>query len=181
MIFTRPKRSMNSYLTLFGILLVGFIVYFLIRDKLFDIPSSTPYSSDPESFNTPAPTSIEIRQAPLYPPRVIAPSGSHGPSQAPPQDEVIVHREPQPTDHYSDHHENSEIPENLRYPERSFRAPPLNDQTDIAVQSGVASNHTQVSSNNTQSFQQEFIQGGGEFMPGIFANDTFDDKSFSSF
>ena len=27
----------------------------------------------------------------------------------------------------------------------------------------------------------EFIQGGSEFMPGIFANDTLSDKSYSSF
>jgi hypothetical protein len=29
--------------------------------------------------------------------------------------------------------------------------------------------------------QPEFIQGGGEFMPGIFANDTYNDNSFSAF
>jgi hypothetical protein len=51
----------------------------------------------------------------------------------------------------------------------------------MAVQAGIASDHHQVSSDNAQMFQQEMIQGGGEFMPGIFANDTFNDTSFSSF
>ena len=73
------------------------------------------------------------------------------------------------------------IPENLRYPERSFRPPPNNDNTSIAVHSGVASNQLQVSSDNSQGYQTEMIQGGGEFMPGIFANDTFNDNQFSSF
>jgi hypothetical protein len=53
--------------------------------------------------------------------------------------------------------------------------------TSLAVQSGVASHTTQVSNDNSQSFQTEIIQGGGEFMPGIFANDTYNDTSFSSF
>ena len=39
----------------------------------------------------------------------------------------------------------------------------------------------QTSSDNSQKFSTEFIEGGGEFMPGIFANDTFSDQSYSSF
>lgn len=175
---------MESYLYVFGILVVGFILYMIVRDYIFDTNDNTDaYSSELfESGNLhPAPASIEIRQAPIYPPRVVAPSGPSAPSQDAPQDQVIVHHEPRATDPYQEHQESSDIPENLRHPERSFRAPPLNDNTSIAVQSGIASDRVQVSSDNSQTFQHEVIQGGGEFMPGIFANDTYTDTSFSAF
>lgn len=174
---------MNSYLYLAGIVLVGFAVYFFIRDKIFD-NGDTVVLSPPETFSAPSipsPASIEIRQAPSYPPQVIASSGPNAPSQAPPSGETVVYAEPQATDPYHENQESSEHPENLRHPERAFRPPPLNDHTSLAVQSGVASHTTHVSGDNSQKFQTEIIQGGGEFMPGIFANDTFHDNSFSSF
>lgn len=179
MIFTRPKRRMKSYLMLFGVLLVGFGLYILIRDKVFD--NSENMMMNMEKFEVPAPSSIEIRQAPIYPERTVSPSGPNPPSQSAPENEMVHYSQPNPSDPYSEPNESSDIPENLRYPERSFRPPPNNDNTSIAVHSGVASNQLQVSSDNSQGYQTEMIQGGGEFMPGIFANDTFNDNQFSSF
>jgi hypothetical protein len=169
---------MNSYVALISILAVGFTVYLMIRDKVFTIDDSP---APMESFEVPAPASIEIRQAPVYAPRDVASSGPNPPSTASPSNEAVVYGEPQATDPYHEQQESSDIPENLRHPERSFRPPPANDMTSLAVQSGVASHTTQVSNDNSQSFQTEIIQGGGEFMPGIFANDTYNDTSFSSF
>jgi hypothetical protein len=163
-----------NLLVLFAVLCLGFIVYFFLKDKIFE-----PSYEHPEKFETPAPGPIEIRQSPHYPSRVVAPSGSNPPSQA--SDQVVQFGEPQPKDPYHEAHEDSEIPERMRNPENSFRPAPLQDQHDIAVQSGVASRYNQASSDNAQQFSQEFIQGGGEFMPGIFANDTFNDASFSAF
>lgn len=173
---------MSSYLYLAGLMVVGFIVYYFIRDKIFD-DYDTVIMSPSEMFSPPqpAPASIEIRQAPIYPPQVVASSGPNAPSQAPPPNETVVYAEPQATDPYHESQESSDHPENLRHPERSFRPPPLNDQTSLAVQSGVASHHTQVSGDNSQKYQTELISGGGEFMPGIFANDSFHDNSFSTF
>ena len=164
---------MNSFY-LMGIILVGFVAYFLLRDRIFGSEESE------EAFEVPAPSSIEVRQAPLYPPRTIVSSGPQAPSQAP-ENEIVVHGEPSATDPYHESQESSDIPEHLRHPERSFRSPPLNDSTSLAIPSGIASERLQVSADNSQQFQQEFIQGGGEFMPGIFANDTFHDTSFSTF
>lgn len=181
MIFKRPKREMNPYLSLTLLLLIGFSVYFLIRDKIFDIPSSEKHVRFAnEAFETPAPASIEIRQAPIYPERTISPSGPNPPNQAAPAGEEVVYGDPAPKDPYYEQQDSSDIPENLRYPERSFRPAPMNNNTTIAVQSGVASQHLQVNNDNSQQFQQEMIQGGGEFMPGIFANDTFNDASYST-
>jgi hypothetical protein len=174
---------MSSHLYLAAILVIGFVVYFLIKDKIFD-NDDTVVLSPAETFSAhsvPAPSSIEIRHATSYPPQTVASSGPNAPSQAPPADEVVVYDAPRATDPYQESHESSDIPENLRHPERAFRAPPLNNQSSLAVQSGVASHHTHVSGDNSQAFQTETISGGGEFMPGIFANDSLHDNSFSSF
>jgi hypothetical protein len=171
-IFTMQKRM--KVLIVLAALVGGFLVYFFIRDKLFDI-----HEDGPEKFEVPAPGPIEIRQAPLYPQRVAAPSGPNPPSQS--GDSVVTYGDPQAKDPYHESQENSDIPERMRNPENSFRPAPAQDQHQLAVQAGVASNRIQTSSDNSQQFAQEFIQGGGEFMPGIFANDTFTDTNFSSF
>jgi len=168
------KEDMNA-LVLFGVLIAGFLVYFLVRDNFFEVPIDLL----PEKFQLPAPGPVEIRQAPLYPSRVAVPSGPNSPSQS--GNDVVVFGEPHATDPYHEMQENSNIPERLRNPENSFRPAPPQDQHQVAVQSGVASNHIQTSSDNSQQFSQEFIQGGGEFMPGIFANDSFNDTTFSAF
>ncbi len=157
------------------ILVLGFVAYWFLRDRLFG-----EYAVVTDSFQTYAPASIEIRQAPLYPERAVAPSGPNSPNQAP-KEEIIHYAPPQATDPYAHPQESSEHPENLRHPERSFRPPPLNDNTSIAESSGIASTTQQITANGAQGFSTEIIQGGGEFMPGIFANDTFDDRSFSEF
>ena len=169
---------MKSYSYVFILLLVGFVVYLFVKDQIFDSPV---LANTAETFEIPAPASIEIRQAPIYPERVVAPSGPNPPNQEAPNDVEVVHANPVPADPYYEPQDSSDIPENLRYPERSFRPPPMNNNTTIAVEAGIASNNIQVSSDNSQKFQTDFISGGGEFMPGIFANDVLDDKSFSAF
>lgn len=180
MIFMISKRAMKS-MYIFVILIVGFVVYFFLKDSIF---IQTGISASDETFESninPAPASIEIRKAPIYPPRNTMPSGPNTASQEGPEGETIVYNEPFPKDPYSENQESSDIPENLRYPERSFRPPPLNNNTSIAVESGVASNNIQMTSDNSQQMRTDFIQGGGEFMPGIFANDILSDKSYSAF
>jgi hypothetical protein len=181
MIFKRPKRdTMTPAIYLVVIMVVGFVAYWFLRDRLFGGEVVTDAFQALSFASTPAPASIEIRQAPLYPERTVSPSGPNSPNQAP-QEEIIHYAPPQATDPYSHPQESSEHPENLRHPERSFRPPPLNDNTSIAQSSGIASTTQQVTTSGAQGFSTEIIQGGGEFMPGIFANDTFDDRSFSSF
>lgn len=167
---------MSSSLYIAGIIIIGFVAYLFIRDYIFDTDH---FAADTFVNSIPAPGPIEIRQAPLYPPRVVSPSGPSPPNALAPGNEAVIHSAPEAKDPYYEANESSDIPENLRHPERSFRPPPSNNNTTIAAHSGVASNVTSPSSG--QSFQQEFIQSGGEFMPGIFANDTMDDKTFSSF
>jgi hypothetical protein len=161
---------MHPYLTLLFVIAFGYALYYLLKDKLFDTEPLITHVNEHDS--------IEVRKAPLYPPRTIAPSGPSTPSQSA-SDEIIVHGEPTATDPQYNPQESSAHPETLRHPERSFRPPPLNDNTTISVQSGVSSEVTH--STSTQQYEQEMIQGGGEFMPGIFANDTFNNASYSVF
>jgi hypothetical protein len=167
---------MASTLYIAGIIIIGFVAYLFIRDYIFD--SDHFADTFVNSIPIPASAPLEIHQAPIYPPRVVSPSGPNAPN-ALPGSEVVVHPAPEAKDPYYESNESSDIPENLRHPERSFRPPPNNNNTSVAIHSGVASAVTNPSSG--QGFQQEFIQGGGEFMPGIFANDTMDDKTFSAF
>jgi hypothetical protein len=164
---------MNPYLTLCAILLVGFIVYFFIRDRIFFVEPE-PYVA---SKSVPGAAPIELRPAQEYAPQVVAPSGPSAPSAAPPAGEVIQHAPPQAIDPYQGNQESSDIPETLRHPERSYRAPPVNDMTALAVQSGVAS----PANADHSPYQQELIQGGGEFMPGIVAHDSSLDTNYSLF
>ncbi len=178
----RPKRRMKSYIYILGILLVGFVVYFLIKDNIFGSSSKEEvYVKKTEGFEIPASASIEIRKAPIYPERVVMSSGPNPPSQQAPNNEIVVYGEPAAKDPYYESQESSDIPENLRYPERSFRSPPLNNNTSIAVESGIASHNMQISPDNSQKFNPDLVEAGGEFMPGIFANDTYSDTNYSSF
>ncbi len=170
---------MKSYIYLLTIISIGFTVYWLIKDKLFDIPLET--NTKPENFEIPAKAPIEIRQAPIYPERTVASSGPNPPNQTDSSDVMIVHSEPKPKDPYYESQESSDIPENLRHPERSFKGPPMNDNTPIAMESGVAGNVMQVSASNAQTYSTDAIQNGSEFMQGVFANDTFSDASYSAF
>jgi hypothetical protein len=174
---------MKSYLYLIGILLIGFVVYWAVKDNIFNNENMQHINQvqQKEGFEHPARAPIEIRQAPIYPERTVMSSGPNPPSQAAPENEIVIHNDPVPKDPYYESQESSAIPENLRYPERSFRPTVANNQTQIAVEAGIASNNMQVSSNNSQQFSTDFIQNGGEFMTGVFANDTFDDTNFSAF
>jgi hypothetical protein len=183
------QKRMKALIVI-GALVGGFLVYYFARDKIF--PSSDVDAANSlgaglgaanaglEKFNVPAPGPIEIRQPPIYPPRIVSPSGPGAPSQAG-GEQAVVYGDPQAKDPYYESQENSDIPERMRNPENSYRPAPPADQHQVAVQAGIASGRVQTNSDNSQTFSQEFIQGGGEFMPGIFANDTFTDTNFSAF
>lgn len=168
---------MRSSIFVIGVILFGFIVYMAIKDKIF--------GNDLETFemnNQPGMAALEIRQSAVAPPRTIVSSGPNPPSQAPPDDEIVVFGEPAARDPYADKQEASDAPENMRYPERSFRPAPDNDITSIANQSGIAGYPGQNSPQNSQQYQTEFVQNSGQFMEGgVYANDTTSPTNFSAF
>ena len=170
---------MTPAIYLVAILLIGFVAYWFLRDHFFG--GDAVVITDSFQALSPAPASIEVRQAPLYPERTVSPSGPNPPNQDSLPHETVVYAPPQAADPYAHSQESSEHPENLRHPERSFRPPPLNDNTNIAESSGIAGTNQQITASGAQGFSTEMIQNGSEFMQGVFANDTMDDRSFSSF
>ena len=165
----------SSIFMIVGLFLLGCIFYMVVRDRIFGTFESF------EMNKQPGMAALEIRQAPVAPPRNITPSGPNPPSQEAPTGEMVTYGEPVAQDPYADSQEASDAPENLRYPERSFRPSVQNDQTTIAVEAGIAGGPGQTSPQAYQKFNTEGVQNSGEFMNGVYANDSESDANFSAF
>lgn len=163
----------SSYLAIIGVLILAFIIYMAIRPMIFGGAAA--------GFEVPAPAALEIRQAPLEKPRRIVASGPNPPSQAASDDEAVIYGEPAATDPYAERAEAADAPEQLRHVERSFRPAPQNVMTGLAVQAGIAGESAQTSPQAYQKFGTDFVQNSGEFMTGIYANDTMSDANYSTF
>jgi hypothetical protein len=62
-----------------------------------------------------------------------------------------------------------------------FNPAPHNDNVDVAPASGIASASANQAAHALQAFTPEFAQNGGEFMQGIFANDSSEPGAYSAF
>lgn len=161
-----------------AILAIIFIIYLGI--VYWKNKTSVVFASEKEGFvvQTPAmPRTEELREG--YEPTV--PGGPSTPSQAPPIKEVIYQPEEGPRDPSAENYESSEMPERLRHPERVFRPAPGNTETDMAMAAGIAGRPDPSQLEQSQMFNLEMAENGGEIMPGIFANDTMAPTNFSGF
>jgi hypothetical protein len=134
-----------------------------------------------QSLDTSAAAPILERQPKIYPARSIAVSGPATPAQAAPRDELIMSAPETAHDPYAPPEESASIPERMRYPERMFQPPPENATRDIAEAAGVANAAASQAMHAMNAFAPEFAQNGGEFMQGIFANDTMEPSGFASY
>lgn len=114
--------------------------------------------------------------------RVVAPGGPNAPNQAPlPSQPLVVLPEEAPYDPQEQTYESAEIPERLRHPERLFSAGLMNEDTDGAIASGIASKAQQATEHAYQTFGPEFATNGANFLDnGVMANDTTVPMSYSS-
>ena len=101
--------------------------------------------------------------------------------QQQPQIRVEHVKDEKPFDPSEHIEESAQIPERLRHPERSFSPGYVNDETQNAVASGVASYSANVTARAEQTFGPEFVQNGGQFMEGIVANDDSAAVAYSGF
>ena len=154
-------------------LVVAFLLYFAIRDKLF--PDLT------ENFEHPGRAPLEILPASYSPPKTVAPSGPNSPSQAAPVGEVVLHADPAAHDPYAQQEEAPNAEPQITYPERSFRPAVPNDQVGLAVEAGIASRSQQADATNPQRFGVEMVQNSGEFYGSVFANDVDENVNYSAF
>lgn len=172
-----PKMSQMKSQILVAILLAG--ILFLAYQLYLNLYS--PKYIIEETFIAPAPV---VTQPIPEPPRTISPGGPNSPNQMPPPTHDTNERLPGPqdSDPLSDDYGSSNMKDNMRYPERLFGPAPKPTNTTIAVAAGNASTLNSGVNAALQTFQPEFAQNGGEFIPGgIFANDTFDNPNYSSF
>lgn len=154
---------------LLGILIVlSFALYFIPREGF-------------QTLDTSAAAPILERQPRIYPARTVVSSGPATPNQEPPSDEVIMTPPEAAHDPYEPPQDSATIPERMRYPERMFQPAPSNSTREIAEAAGIASASASRASQAMTSFAPEVAQNGGEFMDGIFANDTSEPGVFSSF
>ncbi len=161
-----------------GLLILAVIFVIYLGVVYWKNKTSVVFASEKEGFvvQTPAST-YELREG--YEPTV--PGGPSTPSQAPPSREVIYQPEEGPLDPSAEHYESSDVPERLRHPERSFRPAPGNTETDMAMAAGIAGKPDPSQLEQSQMFNLEMAENGGEIMPGIFANDTMAPTNFSGF
>lgn len=162
---------------LLAILLAG--ILFLAYQLYLNL--SSPKLVIEESFIAPAPM---VTQPIPEPPRVIAPGGPNSPNQLPPPTHDTNERLPGPddSDPLDDSYGSSNMKDNMRYPERLFGPAPKPQTNTIAVSAGTASALNSGVNVALQTFNPEFAQNGGEFIPGgIFANDTLDNANYSAF
>lgn len=135
------------------------------------------------SLNTSAPAPAPVIETPpiVYPRRVVSQGGASSPNQRAPPDEVRVTSPEVANDPYATNEESAAHPERLRHPERMFEPAPSNSSVDIGDASGVASASASQANHAMQAFTPEFAQNGGEFMQGIFANDSSEPGMYSAF
>jgi len=127
----------------------------------------------------------EVYTPPVEAPRdrVVAPGGPSAPSQRPaalkPRDLMPPET---PMDPQDKGYESAEIPERLRHPERSYSPGLINEDTNQAVESGVASDRfAQAASASFQQFGPEYVQNGSQFLEnGVMANDLTLETEYSS-
>lgn len=155
-----------------AILAAIFIVYLIV--VYWKNKTSVVFASEKEGFVVQTPALKEG-----YEPTV--PGGPSTPSQAPPLRQVIYQPEEGPRDPLEENYESSEMPERLRHVERSFRPAPGNTETDMAMSAGIAGKPDPSQLEQSQMFNLEMAENGGEIMPGIFANDTLAPTNFSGF
>lgn len=173
--------DLNSVVSIVARLLVlGLIVYAALKYNLLDtgsIGSKTVEKFDPSTIPPMRDFIVE------GPPRTVASSGPNPPAQSS-DGRIILHGSPAPSteEPYQNVHESSEIPESMRYPERAYRPAPKNEQIQSSMDAGISGATNQGSAQNYQRYGLDTIQNSGEFMSGVYANDTSNnDASYSTF
>jgi len=186
---TAALNTTRLYVSIAIVLLLYVAYCWYMYDPAFKFRTFT--ATSVEAFQ-PVPTQpvplMEMAPAPAHAHAHAPPHVSTGPTTTPvgrvPSAAMPAtqSREETPYDTEENVYESAQIPQRLRYPERSFSPGYVNDETGTAVASGVASYSAAVTRKAEQTFGPEFVQNGGQFMEGgITANDDSAAVSYSGF
>jgi hypothetical protein len=163
-----PQMSFRVVMLLVLLAVLSIVLFFLPRDGFTNLDTS-------------APAPIIDSPPRLYPARNIAVSGPASPAQAAPAEEVRMASPETAYDKFAPNEESAAIPERMRYPERMFQPAPSNATREIAEAAGIASASSSQAAHSMQAFAPEIASNGGEFMNGIFANDSSEPGAYSAF
>ena len=168
------------------IIIIAFLLYDKFKHVLFGkredfLSRSSTSSSNNISHNIVVPPMRDSLPS-FSSEKTVAGAGPNSPSQIAPRDAVaVVHGEPQSNDLTYDYNEPTNVTEGLTYPERYYRKPSVQNDVKLTQVEGLTGNSRQESSQNYQRYETDTIQNSGEFMNGIYANDTQIPSNFSSY
>lgn len=170
----------ESILKVVIVLVILFLGYQLILKYTVNDDSYVNYN---QASGSPAQANVPLNLPPvaMEGPRTIIPGGPSTPSQAAPLNTARITAATGALDPYAEQQEDANAPEKLRHPERMFRPAPNMDEVNMVAESGIGGRATQVAADAAETFAPEFAQNGGEFMGGVFANDTDLPSNFSDF
>jgi len=171
------------YAILLAVTLFGVYSWFATRNGVLDSFVSSSIDVDRQMYESANSGNVKAEPVEVNSSeRAVAPGGPASPAQAPPRSlPAHINPEEQPYDPQEKGYESAQIPERLRHPERSFGPAVIGDSTEHAVQSGIASQAAQVTSQAYQQFGPEMAQNGGSFLDnGVMANDVDVQSSYSS-
>ena len=142
------------------------------QDEGFDINSQT-YSNAPI---------LTVQQVDVDEDREVTSGGPNSPNQAPSKEmPTMIQPDEKPFDPQDQPYESAELPERLRHPERVYSPGLMNETTEDAIASGVASSAHQITNNAYQIFSPEFASNGASFLDnGVMANDSDMPTQFSA-
>jgi hypothetical protein len=111
----------------------------------------------------------------------VAPSGPSPPAVAAPRNmPARMIPDPEPKDPYLEHNDDANAEENLRFPERSFSPGIVPNNTELAVQAGLANPATANSPQAIQQFSPEYATNGGAWLDNVSAAES-GEANYSSF
>lgn len=177
----------NSAGLLFCLIIGAFVIYYIIsRGYLLGFTgvqqNTEAYGGIQENLEMPGRGADVFIPAPAAAPRKVTPSGPNSPAQQAPDGEVVITAQPVATDPYAEQVQAANAEETIRNPERMYRPTVQNTDTMIASVGGVASPVSDTTGGAIQAFNTDFIENRGEFMTGVFANDSAaENMGFSAF
>jgi hypothetical protein len=174
---------------MFNKLLLAVILAAVLFGGYLLLTAAYPYTFGGEPFYPNVKNASQPDMAPpveqypsVEPERVLTPGGPSAPNAkvAPPPEE-LESPEVNAKDPYDNPNGSSFMQDNLRHPERSFSPGVQPTNTSLAVESGVASQYEQTTSQAIQMFSPETAQNGGMFLQGVSANDTLQESEYATF
>ncbi len=121
-----------------------------------------------------------VSKPPIYGDHEIAASGPNAPTaEASPRMRTVLNPPPEPNDPYEETQQNSQAPEQMRFPERSFGPGLVPEQTQLAESAGIAGD-VGASSQAFQQFNPEFVGNGGNFFGTVTAVEN-ENPNYSAF